>query len=90
MEVVDQVLVVCEGMHGFDMTERDAKGMLIDYTATLSWDIDLIETIFAGQARGSFSSADKARMAEGMSLWVGQATMQGAGSGQWMQRAAST
>ena len=49
-------------------TERDHKGMLIDYTATLSWDVDLIGTIFAGQARGHFTRADKARMAEGMSL----------------------
>lgn len=49
-------------------TARDDKGMLIDYTATLSWDVDLIGTIFAGQARGSFTSVDKARMAEGMSM----------------------
>jgi arylsulfatase len=49
-------------------TDRDNRGMLVDYTATLSWDVDLIATIFAGQARGAFTDDEKARMASGLSL----------------------
>lgn len=49
-------------------TERDDRGMLLNYTATLAWDIDFIETLFRGQVRGEFTDEEKEQMAAGQSL----------------------
>jgi arylsulfatase len=49
-------------------SERDERGMLLNYTATLAWDIDFVETLFKGQVRGEFTDAEKAQMGAGQSL----------------------
>jgi arylsulfatase len=46
---------------------RDERGMLMNYTATLAWDIDFVEALFRGQVRGEFSAEEKARLASGQS-----------------------
>jgi arylsulfatase len=42
--------------------------MLLNYTATLAWDIDFVETLFKGQVRGEFTDAEKAQLGDGQSL----------------------
>jgi len=49
-------------------TERDQRGMLMNYTASLAWDVDFVETLFRGQVRGEFTDEEKLQMAEGQSL----------------------
>jgi len=49
-------------------SKRDDRGMLLNYTASLAWDIDFVETLFTGQVRGEFTDAEKAQMAAGQSL----------------------
>ncbi len=49
-------------------SERDQRGALFNYTATLAWDINFVETLFKGQVRGQFTDAERERLAEGMSL----------------------
>ncbi len=49
-------------------SERDDRGMLLNYTATLAWDIDFVETLFRGQVRGEFTDDEKAQMAAGQSM----------------------
>ena len=49
-------------------TERDERGMLLNYTTTLTWDTDLIKTLFSGQVRGEFTDEEKARLEQGVSL----------------------
>ncbi len=49
-------------------SERDDRGMLLNYTATLAWDIDFVETLFKGQVRGQFTEAEQAQMKAGQSL----------------------
>lgn len=50
------------------LSERDDRGMLLDYTATLAWDVELIRTLFTGQVRGEFTDAEKVVLSKGMSL----------------------
>ena len=49
-------------------SERDERGMLLNYTATLAWDVDFVETLFRGQVRGEFTDDEKAQLAAGQSL----------------------
>jgi arylsulfatase len=48
-------------------TERDERGMLINYTATLAWDVDFVEALFNGQVRGAFTAEEERVLAEGQS-----------------------
>jgi arylsulfatase len=48
-------------------SERDERGMLMNYTATLAWDVDFVEALFRGQVRGEFNADEKMRMANGQS-----------------------
>ncbi|MEM7019689.1 MAG: sulfatase-like hydrolase/transferase [Pseudomonadota bacterium] len=52
----------------YQTTARDERGMLLNYTTTLTWDTELIATLFAGQVRGEFTDAEKARLGQGFSL----------------------
>ena len=49
-------------------SERDERGMLLNYTATLAWDVDFVETLFRGQVRGEFTEDEKRQLAAGQSL----------------------
>ena len=49
-------------------SERDERGMLLNYTATLAWDVDFVEALFKGQVRGEFTEDEQARMSAGQSL----------------------
>jgi arylsulfatase A-like enzyme len=49
-------------------SERDDRGMLMNYTASLAWDVDFVEALFRGQVRREFTSDEKTRMANGPSL----------------------
>jgi arylsulfatase len=49
-------------------SERDQRGMLLNYTATLAWDVDFVETLFRGQVRGEFTDLEKQQLAAGQSL----------------------
>jgi arylsulfatase len=48
-------------------TPRDERGMLINYTATLAWDLDFVEALFNGQVRGSFTEEEERLLAAGQS-----------------------
>ncbi len=49
-------------------TARDDRGMLINYTASIAWDLDFVELLFRGQVRGGFTDEEKQQLARGTSL----------------------
>jgi len=49
-------------------SERDKRGSLLDYTTTLAWDVNIIEPLFKGQARGNFTAEEMAILQKGVSL----------------------
>jgi arylsulfatase len=49
-------------------SERDERGMLLNYTATLAWDVGFVETLFRGQVRGEFTAEEQKRLVAGQSL----------------------
>ena len=50
-----------------EKTERDARGMLINYTASLAWDVELVELLFRAQIGETLTNAQTSRLEEGVS-----------------------
>ena len=48
-------------------TERDARGMLINYTASLAWDVDLVALLFRSQMGETLTDAEQSKLGQGMS-----------------------
>ena len=51
-----------------DKSIRDDRGMLMNYTATLAWDVDFVKALFMGQVRGEFTDSEKSILQQGISL----------------------
>ncbi|XOV86436.1 MAG: sulfatase-like hydrolase/transferase [Pseudomonadota bacterium] len=50
------------------LTQRDSRGMLMNYTATLAWDVDFVETLFRSQVRGAPTEEEKKVLGAGQRL----------------------
>jgi arylsulfatase A-like enzyme len=51
-----------------EQSERDKRGMLLNYTCKMAWDLDIVEALFTGQTRGEFTAEEGARLGQGVSL----------------------